>query len=330
MKDGLCTQKWQPGWKPRISSVQLLSRVWLFATPWPFITNPRSLLKLIPIKSVMPSSHLILCHPLLVLPPIPPSIWVFSSESTLHMRWPKYWSFTWSKHLGDFPDGSIVICLPMQGTWVWSLVREDPTCFRATKPMRHYYWTHALEPRKTQHSTNKWKTQHFGPSFFTITSSKLHRSLEVEEAWITWRPSPTPKPLQLHSNQGRLSQPQVDKGLLTTRLGNRATEDCLPHNTLISWSEPQNAYIPLHPPRNLIPSPHPQTLPLYFPFLISLLLFALLPQLIGFTLKKNYSLSLLALSLQTLVKDDWCKMGAQRSHTWETELKELAHSVKTR
>ena len=60
------------------------------------ITNSRSLPKLMPIESVMPSSHLILCHPLLLLPPIPPSIRVFSSESTLDMRWPKYWSFSFS------------------------------------------------------------------------------------------------------------------------------------------------------------------------------------------------------------------------------------------
>ena len=70
------------------------------ATPWITerqaslsITNYRSLLKLMSIKSVMPSSHLILCRPLLLLPPIPPSIRVFSNESTLCMRWPKYWSF---------------------------------------------------------------------------------------------------------------------------------------------------------------------------------------------------------------------------------------------
>ena len=56
----------------------------------------RSLLKLMPIESVMPSSHLILCSPLLLLPPIPPSIRIFSSESTLHIRWPKYWSFSFS------------------------------------------------------------------------------------------------------------------------------------------------------------------------------------------------------------------------------------------
>ena len=86
-----------------ISSVQSLSRVWLFATPWIAarqaslsITNSWSLPKLISIESVMPSNHLILCHPLLLLPPIPPSIRVFSNESTRRMRWPKYWSFSFS------------------------------------------------------------------------------------------------------------------------------------------------------------------------------------------------------------------------------------------
>ena len=86
-----------------VSSVQSLSRVWLFATPWIAacqsslsITNSRSSPRLMCIESVMPSSHLILCRPLLLLPPIPPSIRVFSNESTLHMRWPKYWSFSFS------------------------------------------------------------------------------------------------------------------------------------------------------------------------------------------------------------------------------------------
>ena len=60
------------------------------------ITNSRNLLKLTSIKSVMPSSHLILCRHLLLLPSIPPSIWAFSNESTLHVRWPKYWSFSFS------------------------------------------------------------------------------------------------------------------------------------------------------------------------------------------------------------------------------------------
>ena len=87
----------------QFNSVQSLSRVWLFATPWIAarqaslsITNSRSSLKLMSIESVMPSSHLILCHPLLLLPPIPPRIRVFSSESALRMRWPKYWSFNFS------------------------------------------------------------------------------------------------------------------------------------------------------------------------------------------------------------------------------------------
>ena len=87
----------------QFSSVQSLSHVWLFATPWSTarqaslsITNSRSLPKLMPIELVMPSSHLILCHPLLLLPPTPPSIRVFSNESTLYIRWSKYWSFSFS------------------------------------------------------------------------------------------------------------------------------------------------------------------------------------------------------------------------------------------
>ena len=87
----------------QISSVQPLSHVQLFAAPWTAtrqaslsITNSWSLLKLMSIESVMPSSHLILCHPLLLLPSVFPSIRVFSNESVLHIRWPKYWSFSFS------------------------------------------------------------------------------------------------------------------------------------------------------------------------------------------------------------------------------------------
>ena len=83
--------------------VQLLSRVRLFATPWTatrqaslYITNSRNLLKLMSIESVMPSNHLILCHPLLLPSSIFPSIRVFSNESVLCIRWPKYWSFSFS------------------------------------------------------------------------------------------------------------------------------------------------------------------------------------------------------------------------------------------
>ena len=85
----------------QFSSVQSLSHIRLFASPWIAahqaslsITNSQSSLRLMSIESVMPSSHLILCHPLFLLSPVPPSIRIFSNESTLRMRWPKYWSFS--------------------------------------------------------------------------------------------------------------------------------------------------------------------------------------------------------------------------------------------
>ena len=90
-------------WYFQFSSVQSLSHIQLFVTPWTAahqaslsIINSHSLLKLMSIESVMPSSHLILCHPFLLLPPIPPSIRVFSNASTIRMGWPKYWSFSFS------------------------------------------------------------------------------------------------------------------------------------------------------------------------------------------------------------------------------------------
>ena len=106
VENRVAIHKWKGLGKRRIkslgfSSVQSLSRVRLFATPWIAarqaslsITNSQSSLRLMSIESVMPSSHLILLHPLLLLPPIPPSIRVFSNESALRMRWPKYWSFS--------------------------------------------------------------------------------------------------------------------------------------------------------------------------------------------------------------------------------------------
>ena len=97
------TFKGYQGLRVQFSSVQSLSHIQLFATPWTAarqsslsITNSRSLLKLMSVESVMPSNHLILCHPHLLPPSIFPSIRVFSSESVLHIRWPKYWSFSFS------------------------------------------------------------------------------------------------------------------------------------------------------------------------------------------------------------------------------------------
>jgi len=88
---------------PQFSSVQSLSHVQLFVTSWiaahqasPSVTNSQSLLKLLSIELVMSSNYLILCHPLLLLPSLVPSIRVFSNESVLHIRWPKYWSFSFS------------------------------------------------------------------------------------------------------------------------------------------------------------------------------------------------------------------------------------------
>ena len=99
---------------PQISSVQLLSLVQLFVTPWTAacqaslsITKSWSLLKLISIELVMPSNHLILCHPLLLLPSIFPSIRVFSNESVLRIRWPNYWSFSFNISLTNEHSGPI-------------------------------------------------------------------------------------------------------------------------------------------------------------------------------------------------------------------------------
>ena len=104
-------------------TVQSLSHVWLFATPWTAACQAsRSLLKLMFIELVMPSNHLILCHPLLLLPSIFPSIRVFSNESVLRIRWPKYWSFSFRISPSDEYSGLIffrvdwLALLAVQGT----------------------------------------------------------------------------------------------------------------------------------------------------------------------------------------------------------------------
>ena len=126
-----------------ISSVQSFSRVWLFVTQWTTarqaslsITNSRSPPKPMPIESVMPSNHLILCRPLLLLPSIFPSIRVFSNESTLRIRWPKYWSFSFNISPPNEHPGQISFrmdwldLLGVQGTlksllqWVFTTVQK--------------------------------------------------------------------------------------------------------------------------------------------------------------------------------------------------------------
>ena len=130
----------------QFSSVQSLSHVQLFATPWTAacqaslsITNSWSLLKLMCIESVMPSSHLILCHPLLLLPPMLPSIRVFPNESTLRTSWTKYWSFSFSISPSNEHPGLISLrmewlaLLAVQGT-LKSLLQHhssETSCFGA-------------------------------------------------------------------------------------------------------------------------------------------------------------------------------------------------------
>ena len=132
----------------KISSVQLLSRVQLFATPRTVarhaslsITNSRSLLKLMSIESVMPSNHLILCHPLLCLPSVFLSIWVFSNESPLCTRWPKYWSFSFSISPSNEHPGLISLgwtgLISMQS-------KELPRVFSNTTVQKHQFFSAQL------------------------------------------------------------------------------------------------------------------------------------------------------------------------------------------
>ena len=122
-----------------IISLQSLSRIRLFATPWTAarqaslsITNSQSLLKLMSIESVMPSNHLLLCHPLLLLPLIFPSIRVFSNESVLRIRWPKDWSFSFNTSPSNEYSGLISFrmdwldLLAVQGT-LKSLLQHHTT-----------------------------------------------------------------------------------------------------------------------------------------------------------------------------------------------------------
>ena len=125
-------------------SVQSLSRVQLFTTPWTAthqaclsITNSWSLLKLMSIESLMPSNHLILCCPLLLLPPIFPSIRVFSNESSLHNRWPKYWSFSFCISLSNEYSGLISFRMD----WLDLLaVKELSRVFSNTTGQKHQFF----------------------------------------------------------------------------------------------------------------------------------------------------------------------------------------------
>ena len=139
----------------QFSSVQSLSSVRLFETPWIAahqaslsITNSWNSLKLISIKSVMPSSHLILCRPLLLLPPIHTSIRVFSNESTLHMRWPKYWSFSFSISLSDEHPG--LISLEWAG-WISLQSKGLSRVFSSTTVQKYQFFGIQLSSQSNPH-----------------------------------------------------------------------------------------------------------------------------------------------------------------------------------
>ena len=127
----------------QFSSVQSLSRVQLFVTPWIAarqaslsITISRSSLRLASIESVMPSSHLILCHPLLLLSPISPSIRDFSNESPLHMRWPKYWSFSFS----IIPSKEIPMLISFRMDWISLQSKGLSRVFSNTTVQKHQFF----------------------------------------------------------------------------------------------------------------------------------------------------------------------------------------------
>ena len=137
------------------SSVQSLSCVQLFVTPWIAarqaslsITNSQSSLKLMCIESVIPSSHLILCYPLLLLPPIPPRIRVFSNESTLCIRWPKYWNFSFS--FIPSKEHSGLICLEWTG-WISLQSKGLSRVFSNTTVQKHQFFSIQLSSQSNSH-----------------------------------------------------------------------------------------------------------------------------------------------------------------------------------
>ena len=137
---------WKMSSRINFSLVQSLSCVRLFGTPWIAarqaslsITNSRSSLRrLTSVESLMPSSHLILCRPLLLLPPIPPSIRVFPNESTLRMRWPKYWSFSFSIWMASLTQWTWVWV--NSGSWWWTR-RPGVLRFMGSQRVRHDWVT---------------------------------------------------------------------------------------------------------------------------------------------------------------------------------------------
>ena len=188
----------------QFSSVQTLSRVQLFSTPWISacqaslsITNSRSSPRLMSIESVMPSSHLILCRPLLLSPPIPPSIRVFSNESTLRMRWPKYWSFSFS----IIPSKEIPGLFSFRMDWLDLLAVRDPTpqhhSSKASILLRSAFFTvHLSHPYMTTGETIALTRRTFVGKVMSLLFNMLSRLVitflpRSKRLLISWLQSPS-------------------------------------------------------------------------------------------------------------------------------------------
>ena len=185
--------------------VQLLSRVRLFVTPWTaalqaslYFTISRKLLKLMSIESVMPSNHLILCHPLLLPPSIPPSIRVFSNESTLPIRWPKYWSFSFSFSMSPSNEYSGLISfridwfdlLVVQGTLKSLLQHHNSkalvhrcSAFSMVQPSHPYMTTGKTKALTGQNFVGEVMPLHFN-MLFRLATAFLPRSKHLLISWL--------------------------------------------------------------------------------------------------------------------------------------------------
>ena len=192
----------------KVQSVQSFSRVRLFAIPWTVahqaslsITNSRSSLKLTSIESVMPSSHLILCCPLLLLPSIPLSIRVFSNESTLCMRWPKYWSFSFSNSPSNEHSGLISFrmdwldLLAVQGT-LKSLLQHHSS--KASILQHSAFFTVQLShPYMTTGKTIALTRQTFVDKVMSLFFNMLSRLVRRRQ----WQPTPALLPGESHGQR---------------------------------------------------------------------------------------------------------------------------------
>ena len=174
----------------QFSPVLLLSHVQLFATPWTVarqaslsITNAHSLLRLMSIESVMPSSHLILCCPLLLLPSIFPSISISSNESALHIRWPKYWSFSFSISPSNEYSGLISFRMDWLDLLAVQETLKSPLQHHSTKAsiLKHstFFIVQLSQPYMTTGKTTALTRSTFAGKVMSLLFNKLSRMVII-------------------------------------------------------------------------------------------------------------------------------------------------------